>query len=505
MLSVWLVTSLAGAQAPVETTVASPDPIVEPREPPPGEEVQLLALFQTRVTTTSVETTSPYLDGQVIGTLGGTNGTVVEGDRGTFAEQRVVGFGTWRPDVLDAAASLTAAFEVDFVFGDQSYLVGGNTGGGFGADQVNLQTRRLHANFFGHLGGWDLTGALGLQFVSDTVYDPRSARPDDLFRTGGGLRFWGSEAAGASVWGRYDGAGGELLRARLGAFTLIEEGVSLDDDVGLVLGDVQWTPAAGWRLGAHAWWLRDRSEGQGSVFGSGPFSALSELQGGPKLVVTLDDGTTATTLGSDLVWLALDGGYNHRLDQGPLGFGALVVGNLGRLYVNDAEDPSVRGLLAAGEVRYRWGLGAGSVLRAEALFSSGDAPGGDYGGVLTGNSYGFVGASWTTHGAVLLLPDPGAINRQVALAYDVSGGGAGLFAASLGAGWDVQPERWTVSANLAHARLGSGDVLGTELTGRLQWQPLPLCRVGLTGAAVLGSPFPSLPWTAFASVDWVLF
>ncbi len=500
-----LVTGLAVAQAPLETSVAGGDPVVEPREPEPGDEVQLLGLFQTRLTTTSVETTSPYLDGQVIGTLGGTNGTVVEGNRGTFAEQRAVGFGTWRPAVLDGRASLTAAFEIDFVLGDQSYGVGGNAGGGFGADQVNLQTRRLHANFNHTAGGWDLSAVLGLQFLSDTVYDPRTAHPDDLFRTGGGLKIWGSEAAGLSLFGVLDGPSGELLRARLGAYTLVEQGVSLDDDISLVVGDAQWVPDAGWRVGAHAWWLRDRSEGQGTVFGTGPFSALSGLQGAPQLSVTLDDGSTASTLGSDLLWLALDGGYNHRLDRGPLGFSALVLANVGRLYVNDAEDPAVRGVLVSGDVRYRYAPGSGSVVRAEALFSSGDAPGGDYGGVITGNSYGFVGASWTTHGSVLLLPDPGAINRQVAVAYDVSGGGAGLLAISGGAGFDVQPDRVTVSANVAHARLGTGDVLGTELTGRLQWQPLPLCRVGLTGAAVVGSAFESLPWTAFASVDWVLF
>jgi len=498
VLLVALAVGLTSAQAPLETSVAGEAPIVEPRLPGPGDELQLLGLFQTRITTTSVETTSPYLDGQVIGTLGGTNGTVVAGNRGTFAEQRAVGFGTWAPHVLDGRASLTAAFEIDFVLGDQSYGVGGNTGGGFGADQVNLQTRRLHANFVGGAAGWDLTAVLGLQFLSDTVYDPRTAHPDDLFRTGGGLKIWGSEGAGATVFGRYDGPSGETLRARLGAYTLVEQGVSLDDDISLVVGDAQWVPDAGWRLGGHVWWLRDRSEGQGTVFGTGPYSALSGLQGGPQLAA-------AGTVGSDLVWLAVDGGYNHRLDRGPLGFSALALANLGRLYVDGAEDPAVRGLLVSGDVRYRYAPGSGSVVRAEALWSSGDADGGDYGGVITGNSYGFVGASWTTHGSVLLLPDPDAINRQVAVAYDVSGGGAGLLALAGGVGFDIQPDRITVSGNVTHARLGTGEALGTELTGRLQWQPLPLCRVGLTGAAVLGSAFPSVPWTASASVNWVLF
>lgn len=505
MLWVSLGIGLAGAQAPLETAVAGPDPIVEPREIPPGQELQLVGLFQTRITTTSVETTSAYLDGQVIGTLGGSNGTVVEGNRGTFAEQRAVGFATWAPDVLDGAASLTAAFEVDFVLGDQAYGTGGNTGGGFGGDQVNLQTRRLHANFHHDPGAWALSAALGLQFVSDSVYDPRSASADDLFRTGGGLRIWGSEAAGVAAYGVHHGPSGEDLRARLGAFTLVEQGVSIDDDISLVMADVQATPAAGWRIGGHAWWLRDRALGQGTVLGTGPFSALSGLQGGPQLSIALDDGTLASTVGSDLVWLSLDGGYNHRLDRGPLGFSAVALANLGRLYVDGAPDPSVRGLMLAGDLRYRYAAGAGSVARLEALWTSGDAPGGEYGGVITGNSYGFVGAGWTTHGSLLLLPDHGAINRQVAVAYDVSGQGAGLLALAGGVGWDLQPDRLTLAGNVAHARLGTGTALGTELTGRLSWQPLPLCRVGVAGAVVLGSTFEALPWAAIASVDWVLF
>ena len=31
----------------------------------------------------------------------------------------------------------------------------------------------------------------GLQFVGDSATDPAKAHPDDLFRTGGGLRFFG--------------------------------------------------------------------------------------------------------------------------------------------------------------------------------------------------------------------------------------------------------------------------------------------------------------------------
>ncbi|MCB9778444.1 MAG: hypothetical protein H6742_07775, partial [Alphaproteobacteria bacterium] len=209
-----------------------------------------ILLLQTRATRSSVVTTNPFLDGQVVGALGGTNGTTTSpDDRTMVVEQRAAGFLTWAPRVLDGKAALTAAFEIDFGWGDQSYNVGGNKGGGFGADQVNLQTRRLYAAFRPGLGADDdLTVITGLQFLADGVHDPHGATPDQLFRSGGGLSFFGSEAAGIAAFGRHRTAWGELLRYRAGVYSLVENGTALADDATVFALDGQVTPALGLEL-----------------------------------------------------------------------------------------------------------------------------------------------------------------------------------------------------------------------------------------------------------------
>jgi len=499
MLALLITAALAGTP----TEVVQPERVTEPGG------LTFLGYVQSRVTLTSIETTSPFLDGQVIGKLGGLNGTKASNEHtASLTEFRTNGLFTYAPVALNGRAELTAGFEIDYGFGDQSYATGGNTGGGFGADQVNLQTRRLHATFRPHLdGGHSVAIVVGLQFVGDSVYEPGTSRPDDLFRTGGGLKFFGSEAAGISAYGRLADGWGERIRWRAGWYTLYEQGASINDDVGLFMADGQWTPEYGFRLGAHAWYLRDRAGGTAGLgLGSGATSPLSELQGGPRLDFRDDPLGAAPEVNADLFWLMVDGGYNHALDHGPVGVNAAVAANLGGFYVTGLPDDTGIGWLANAEGRYRWAAGDGSVARAELLYTTNDDPGiAGYGGVITGNSYGVVGASWATQGTYLLFPDMGAINRQVAVVSDVSNGGQGLVALSSSFGWDIVPNRSGVTLGMAHARSGTSDVLGTELNARLRLRPLPLLDVGLAGAAVLASDQQALPWTAVATLDWVVF
>ena len=157
----FLSTAFAADPVPEVWSAAAEQGTVTPTLPAPGG-LTFLGLYQARAAASSAITTAA-LDGQVVGKLGGTNGTSVyvpgvtdlDGDgvpdddvgNSTWTEQRLNGFFTYAPPTLDGRASLTAGFEIDFLFGDQSYGIGGNTGGGFGADNVNLQTRRLHVSF----------------------------------------------------------------------------------------------------------------------------------------------------------------------------------------------------------------------------------------------------------------------------------------------------------------------------------------------------------------------
>lgn len=505
---------VAPAHADVPPEVA---PDVEPVVPA-GRELHALGLLQARITRSSVVPTNPFLDGQVVGSLGGLNGTSTSlDDRTMMAEQRATAFLSWLPGALDGRAGLTAGFEVDYGFGDQSYQVGGNKGGGFGADQVNLQTRRLYGSFSPRLsGGHELTVVAGLQFLADGAYDPHKSTADQLFRHGGGLMLWGSEAAGVAAFGRLRTAAGDRLRYRLGGYTLLENGVGLPDDATLWAADVELRPTYAVDLGLHAWWLKDNTGGSGGTFGVGPSSQMSQLQGGPRLVYTGQDGLAAA-VDADLLWLSADAGWNRDLGQGPVGARGLFLVNLGRLYVEGLEDVAVRGWLANGELRWRWARGRGSELSLQGLASSRDGDGvGAYTGVVTGNSYGYVGAVWATHGALLLFSDPMAINRQVAVVSDVSGGGRGLLAGTANLGFDPVPDRLTTTATLAHATTGDGQGRGTETGLAVVAHPWPLMDVGLRAAVVTGArvedpstmeltTLPAWPWAALAHLQWVLF
>jgi hypothetical protein len=509
MLLLLSASALAADPIPEVWGGASDEAPVQPTLPSPGG-LTFLGLFQARAAASNVITTAAF-DGQVVGLLGGTNGTTVfapgqtdtDGDgvadeglgNSTWTEQRLNGFFTWAPPTLDGRASLTAGFEVDFLYGDASYGIGGNAGGGFGGDSVNLQTRRLHVTF-------KPTDALkviaGLQFVADGAYDPTAATMDDLIRTGGGLRFFGSEAAGVTLFGRH-----ERVRYRLGTYNLIEGGVSRIDDVALHMADLEVNPSWNTRLGAHAWALRDGAGGDAGLLGSGPTSDLSALQGGPALDYARDE-SEEVEVDADLVWLGLDGGLNHRLDAGKLGASGLAMLSLGRLYITDQLDVPVRGWLVGGEVRYRIAPGEGSILRGELLVDSRDGTDrSEYTGVVTGNSYGFVGAVWSTHGTLLLFPDPQAINRQIAVVSDVSNGGSGMLALSASAGYDLIPDILNLTAHAAQASSPSAALSATELGARVGWRPWLLWRLSAGGAVVTGTDQPADPWIVQTYLEWI--
>lgn len=465
--------------------------------------LRFIGLFSARATFTDVLTTNPLVSGQVVGELGGTNSTTTAEDTGAYTEERLGAFFRYTPKILNGKAALDAAFEIDFAFGDQSYSVGGNTGGAFGADQVNLQTRRLAARVEWFKGQ---TVVAGLQFVGDGVNDPATSRLDDLVRSGGRLMVFGSEAAGVTAYGRVGSTEAETLRYRAGVYTLYEQAFAEGDDVSLWVADVQFAPAYATRIGLHGWTLRDRAGGQAGIIGSGPSSALSEMQGGPRLDFRTSESETAPEVDADIVWAGADAGYNAGLDMGPVGVHGVVIVNTGRIYVADHGDIGVSGLLLDVEGRWRFAPGEASVARAEAVYATGDTDGDDtYTGVLTANSWGIVGALHATHGCYLLFPDAGAISRAVSVVPDVSGKGAGLVGVSASIGYEPVPNRLGLTLGAGHARTAGGETLGTEINSRLHFKPFVMGNVALVGAGVLGSELPVTPWVTMLTFDWLVF
>jgi hypothetical protein len=494
----------AAAETPAEARLQV-DPVVQPEATEEGG-LRFLGVVQARMVGTNVVPTNPFLDGQVVGRLGGTNATTVSPDQTAIGvEQRTNGFFTYAPKLTDGQLALTAGFELDFGYGDQSYGTGGNTGGGFGADQVNLQTRRMHVTFKPDLGERHrVHGVLGLQFVADSEHDPQSATPDDLFRTGGGLGFFGSEATGLTLFGRHRDAWGDRLKWRLGGYTLWERGVGQPDDVTLYAGDVVLIPERAVRVGGHVQYLRDRSGGQQGLLGVGPTSALSELQGGPRLDFRRFPDDPAPEVDGDFLWVTVDTTYNHDLRSGPLSLVAAGTLGVSGFYVLELPDDTGIGWGARAEARYRFLPGDGSVARLGATWvSDDDVDQAGYGGLVSGNSWGVVGAMLSSHGTRILFPDVDAINRQASIVSDVSNQGRGYSAVMGSVGVDVIPHRLNVMGSFATASDPEG-ALGTELGAAIRGRPWPLFDATLAVAAVPGARFDAVPFTVIGQLQWVV-
>lgn len=512
---------------------ASQTGMVQPEPTPAASGFSFLALLQTRAIATNVVPTNALLDGQIIGRLGGINQTTVlpakgldldddgkpderQGNTRVF-EQRLSAFFTYAPPVYDGRLGLTTGFEIDFGWGDQSYAQGGNTGGGMGADQVNLQTRRLHANYKPKLWkGHELEIVAGLQFVSDTVHNPARARPDDLFRSGGGIRFWGTEMAGVSAFGSQESDWGTWMQYRIGAYKPWEGGSAIDDDADLLMLDVAFQPAHAVWLGLHGWALNDQTKGRGSslVFGTGPASALSELQGGPALSYMGPNMDVEPEVDVQVAWLGADLGWNHRLDRGPIGLTALAVANVGTIYIDEQVDVGIRGWLADAELRARYAPGQGSVVRLGGLASSRDGTGRDeYTGIITGNQYGVVGALYATSGCYLLFPDPRSINRLTPVVFDLSNQGQGVRGTTASIGYDPIPSVLNVTVGGGWAQDGNGLAMGTEGNAAVTWHPFLFSDLSLAYARVVGSEVRTAtnraladdPWTVILSMQNLFF
>jgi len=516
VLPAWmLLAASASAQeaaAPPEARRQASREIVEPDAASPKAGFDAFALFQARSTYNNLSSTNPLLDGQVVGRLGGINGVVVSTDQNAaYSEQRVNAFATYRPAVLGGKGGLSAAFEVDFAFGDSAYGTGGNVGGGFGGDQVNLQTRRLHADWWPSLGaGHRMHITAGLQFVSDSVNDPTATTPDGLLRSGGRMMFFASEAAGITVHGRLHDDWGDRVRYRVGTYTLLEQATALPDDVWLTMADVQVHPAYATSVGLHTWYLQDRSGGTGGALGIGPTSDLYAMQGGPN--IDLYDGfppPEGAPIDADIAWIGADAGYDAGLSHGPVGVHGNAILTVGRMYAPIVHDDDIFGVVADAEMRLRWAQGSGSVARVEVVYgSAGGLDPQTYRGPITGNAYGVAGALMPTHGSLLLFPDSRSINRMVGVVHDVSGAGLGLVGSSATLAYDPIPDRLNVQLGGALAWAADGTPFGTEVNAGVSGEALLFCDLGIYAATVLAGSASGLdanPWTLYAAVDWLVF
>jgi hypothetical protein len=500
-------------------------PPLKPQDPdtPPSTGLKYVGLLLIRATETDVTQDAAVLKGQVTGRMFGSNGTSTSDQALSFIEERYIGFLDYRPELLDGRAALLSAFEVDFTFGDVSNTVQANSGGAFNGDTVNLQTKRLAAEV--DLGA-GLTLVAGLQPIADNPRNPAHAFPDELIHGGTHLAFWGSDAAGVSLYGRWS----RRAMARLAYFDLYENDVNENDDVHLALLDGETGVAPGLDVGAHLWYLHDGSKGLGTPLGVGPGSKLAELNGAAPLALGPDHAT------ADIVWAGVDAHYNLWLADGPFAASAFAVGNFGRFPVTkgadraptappfDATDGELLGYMADLELAWRWGRTNGDSVEVEGLYASGDDNPNDrtVSSPITGNDYGIPGSVLASHRTLLLFPDLRAVNRQASVVYDPANLGYGVMAGFVDAAWDVVPDRLNLKLGAAAAQAaapppGTPRYIGTELNAELMYRPYPFLWFGLHGAVVRLGKFlehgrvdphdvpQARPWTTYASLTWVQF
>lgn len=491
-------------------------------------EFRFLAYFLTRAEMSNVAPSNDLLKGQTVGRLFGPNTTrSYKNRRARFLEQRLIPFMIFKPRILDGLAQLRMSFELDWTWGDQAYSTGGNFGGGFAADQVNLQTQNVEVELQLPWQHWRAN--IGLQRLFDNQRDPYRTFFETLSGTGQKLAFFGADATGVTVQGP---ALGQDWRA--GIFQLYENNISKDDDVWLAELSTRRYLGRDWNLGLSARFLSDTADATGgvSILGQGPTSNLAEYNG----VYRFELGGADYEM--DVYWLGVNADHNPEFGSRGFGGSGFVVSNLGKVKVKATEELEEReldisGLAANLMVGYRWGASANDRVSLHLLYTTGDdndLEDDTYSGVLTGNTWTSPGAVYNSHGAYLLFPHTFVVNRYYGAVSDISNAGNGVQAAFLNVSQDVIRNKLTLKLGGAAALSnvtpeGGGDTIGYEGNLRATWQVGTLLSLDVHAAyLVVGDYYkseetvsealftsenfkgrPENAWTTFTTLRWLMF
>ena len=165
-------TSVPGAYFPQWQDEKNRDEDAEPRE------FVLINYFFSRVSVTNQVGDPSGLKGVSLGPIGLISGSAVRVTNLTayYAEQRWIPVIEYSPWFVDGLASFRAQFEVDYIWGRAANAAQQNEGGGFNADQVNIQTKNVNVAFYPFRDPTKLTVLIGTQPVYDTWHDPHRAR-----------------------------------------------------------------------------------------------------------------------------------------------------------------------------------------------------------------------------------------------------------------------------------------------------------------------------------------
>lgn len=481
---------------------------------PEPSEFDFIGYFLTRSEMTNVYATNEFLKGQVVGRLFGGNTTRTGAVRSRFTEQRFIPLITYTPRLFDGWAKMRMSFEFDWTWGDANYGAGGNFGGAYAGDFVNMQTQNLFMEFNPNRQ-WYVN--VGLQRIFDNVAVPWYTFTDYLLQQGFRLSYFGSDATGVSAHWFQD----TDTRLKAAAWQFYENNTQQDDDVQLLEFQIEKDLDIETTAGLAFYYCRDRGNGEGgvSILGQGLNSGLSNYNG----VFNFDFGNDDYT--ADIFWTGLQFHHDPLLQQGDFGYSGFVMANYGEART-DFRDVSIAGVGANLRTAWRYGRAGRDQITVEGIFSTGDSNNisdGKYSGVLTGNNWTSPGSVFIGHGLYLLLPHGTVVNRYNAAVIDLQNIGYGLSAGVLTARRELIPNKLRVEAGTgvgwANAAPGGVDkFIGWEVNAGIVWTPKVFLDLELHVANLaLGGWYdwdevnggqderPFDPFTVFADVKWIMF
>jgi len=500
-------------------------------------EFSFIGYYFLRMERNNIAPTNELLKGQVVGRLFGTNSTMTSKETSKFSEQRFMPMITYTPRLFDGWAKMRMSFEFDWTHGDMNYTTGGNIGGGYAADVVNMQTQNL---FLELRPKKNIIINAGLLRFYDNVRVPYYTPVDHLTYKGYRLAFFGSDASGVG----FHFVPAQNKRIKLGAYQLYEGNVEQDDDVQFYEFGFEYDLDIINTIGLTAWYLRDHANGEGgvSILGQGLSSGLAKYNG----VFNFDFNNEDYK--ADVFWFGSNFHGNALLDQGRFGYNGFGMLNVGQAKT-DFRTVDIMGFALNTRLAYKYGKNPNDFLSVDAIYTSGDEDGrsdGTYSGVLTGNNWTAPGAVWFSHGLYLLLPHGNVVNRFNGAVLDIQNMGYGLSAAAFNAAYDIIPNKFRakVGAGIGFANADptytytnddtgqsktwlGGKMIGSEINLNLRYTLRVFMDLEFHAAyMVLGDFYetpatngwnkntdpistagdiPDNPWTAFVTLKWIMF
>lgn len=499
-------------------------------------EFSLINYFFVRLMASNMRPDPSGLRGVSLGPFGiGQVGsaTRVGGGETYLVEQRWIPVIAVTPFFTDGWADFRAMLEIDFSWGFSANAVQPNQGGGFGADQVNIQTKDVYVAIFPTRKSSKLALLVGTQPFFDSIYNPHTTPLFDIVRSGYKLSFMATDATGISLYSSYFGV---LAKAAFIPLNVAQPHKALDDDPGfafttLITTDVALPVQPGSAIGLSYWHLRDDTEGQAFAFEglvrAGPSGGLATFNGNASMNLLRPTGYVH--------YVGLNFHHNLRFYTGPFAASGFLMFNFGRYEAQDERSPNQQvklwGFAANLEGAYNFGKSPDDVLTLEMMLSNGDneLADGVQRGPFTLNNYGLAGATWFNHKTLLLFPFTSVATNFTGAVTDLHNQGYGLVALIGSGSYDLIPFKLNLKLGAAFGMSFAeppdfaaadpqgtardrGRIVGTELNVELKYHLRYLMTVGLHAAVMFTGDFYegnalviAQPWAAFTTFTWYAF